>query len=123
MDHELIDRALTELSTVPSGKRTPELIQGWARFICAAAGAEVESETPMQRAQMELHAAVGMIATTLGPYTYRTYLSLNHDSDVRLSTFIFINDEITLMALGRTVDEVLGKLRQDAERFGIKEAA
>lgn len=123
MDHKLIDRALADLAGTPSDARTPELIQGWARFICAAAGAEIGSATPTQREHVELHAAVAILAAELGAPTHHTHLMLHHGTRPRLSSYIFITDEVSLMGFGCTAEEVLQKLRLDAALFGKQEAA
>jgi hypothetical protein len=123
MDHKLIDQALAELFATPNDGRSPEMIQGWARFICAAAGVEIESTSPTQRDHVELHAAVAILAAELRATSHHTYLTFRHDCTPRLASYIFISDEVTLMGLGRTGEEVLQKIRLDAALFGKKEAA
>lgn len=123
MDHELIDRALAQLTATAPESRTPEMIQGWARFICAAAGAEVEATSRAYSDWAELRASVALLATELGGARSCVGIDAYSDEAPELKAFIFTDSTAVLYGYGSTAEQALQRLKEDAKLAPPKEAA
>jgi hypothetical protein len=123
MDHELIDRALTQLNRIPEVERTPEMIQAWARFICAAAGTEIESTTRIYSEWVELRASAALLAAELEGGSYSVGIDTYKGQPPTLKVFIFTGATTALYGYGKTAEDALGMLREDAKLPPSKEAA
>jgi hypothetical protein len=123
MDHELIDRALAQLTATLPSCRTPEMIQGWARFICAAAGAEVESTTRVHSEWIELRASVALLAAELDGASFCVSLDAYREDAPELKAFIFIDAKTAVYSYGNSAEQALQRLKEDVKFPRPKEAA
>lgn len=123
MDHKLIDQALTQLNCIPEEERTPAMIQGWARFICAAAGAEIESTTRIYSDWVKLRASAALLAAELGSGRYSVGIDTWDGKTPTLKVFIFTETTTTLYGFGNTAEEALRSLKEDSKFPRPKEAA
>ncbi|MFK7702898.1 hypothetical protein [Pseudomonas caspiana] len=123
MDHQLIDRALDELTSTPAEARTPEVIQAWARFICVAAGADIESTTPIYSDWVELRASVALLAAELDSARYSVSIDAYFEEAPALKAFIFTDKTTALYGYGSTAEKVLQRLKEDSKSPRPKEAA
>lgn len=123
MDHQLIDRALNELTSTPPETRTPEIIQAWASFICAAAGAEIESTTRIYSDWVELRASVALLAAELDGARYTVSVDAWFEEAPELKAFIFTDKTPALYGYGSTAEQVLQRLKEDSRLVQPKEAA
>jgi len=123
MDHELIDRALVQLTATLPECRTPEMIQGWARFICAAAGAEIEATTRIHSEWVELRASAALLAAELDGGRYLVSINAHEGCPPDLNVFIFSDTNAALYGYGQNAEEALQRLEKDAKLPRPKEAA
>jgi hypothetical protein len=119
MEHRLIDQAMEKLMLTPANERTPEQIQGVARFICNAAGTPIDSPASRLLDLTELHAAALTLGAGLDSPTVNTYLKLSKAEQPQLSTFIHypaLGDCAGLVLSGRgdSAASVMSNLRQKA---------
>lgn len=123
MDHELIDRALAQLTATEPSCRTPEMIQGWARFICSAAGAEVEATSRVYSDWVELRASVALLATELDDARFCVSFDAYGNEAPEIRAFIFTDKTTALYGYGDTAEQALQRLKEDAKLPRLKEAA
>lgn len=116
MDHQLSDESIALLAALPAEARSPEQVLSWARFICAAAGVEFDSPTPLQQAQSELHAATALLAKKLGAVSFTSEHQMRGQQDPELTACIHVGDGVVLLGRGSSAAQVLRALHQDASR-------
>jgi hypothetical protein len=99
------------------------MIQGWARFICAAAGAEIETTTRIHSDWVELQASAALLANELDGGSSSVTISAHQGRAPELSAFIFTSTNAALYGYGKTAEEALQRLKEDAKLPRPKEAA
>lgn len=123
MDHQLIDRALAELSSTKAESRTQEQIQGFAVFICEAADVSTTAPTALQQQHTELVAAIALLAAELGDTKYDVSLKLGTSFSYKFTAWLYFRKNITAFGWGDTPEKVLQSLRADIGTKLAKEAA